>query len=206
MGFFTSLGGSTYTYDMFDTQIAILSDKYNQGFMGALSESSKSTTTPTRYPVEDASQVRSDHVHINPQTLSFSVVVSGNNTSTPQDVFLALRQLQESREPTTITTNLKSFDNMILDSVEGNVDSSANKAVINISATEVLVAGGAGGKSSECGGSGTCQNAQPQNPTQRMTKRRGRTHHKDIQVTKNTNAQSSKEWVFVDSGKVYNGY
>ena len=194
----------SYTYDQFNTQIAILSDKYQDAFMGVMSESAKSTTTATRYPVEDAQQIRADHVHINPQEISFTIVVSGNNTSTPQDVFLALRQLQESREVTDITTNLKSFPNMILESVDGKVDASANKAIITISAKEVLVAGETDGTSHDVGGSGTVANAKPRNPTQKRTKRRGRTHHKEVKVAKNTNVNSGKEWIFVD--KLQGGY
>jgi len=132
---------NVYSYDMFNTEISILSSHYMQGFMGVVSETSKSTTTVTRYPVETVQQIQSDHIHINPRSLNFSVIVSGSHYFTPNQAFSSIRNLQESRQPISIITNLHSFSNMIVTSLEGSNDPKSNQSVLNIKAEEVLVLG-----------------------------------------------------------------
>ena len=127
-----------FTYNQFNTQISILSGAYKYCYMGVISETTRSTTTPTHYPVESSRQIHADHVHINPRECEFTILVSGSHFFTPNQVYGALRALQEIREPVSIITNLDSLENMILTDINGSITPESNRAIINIRAVEVL--------------------------------------------------------------------
>jgi len=125
---------SCYTYGQYDTYISIISTGLIGGYMGAISESTRSSTQITHYPVED-NFILSDHVHIMPMEISFSIVVSGDGKY--DLVFNALRALQLSRVGVDITTNVTSYPNMILTDVSASNAAGIDRSIIDIKAVEV---------------------------------------------------------------------
>jgi len=125
---------SCYNFGQFDTYISIISTSFVGGYMGALSETSRSRTQITHYPVED-NFILSDHVHILPFEIDFSIIVSGD--AKYDLVFNALRALQLSRVGVDITTNVTSYPNMILTDVSANNTPAQDASIIDIKAVEV---------------------------------------------------------------------
>jgi len=123
-----------YSYNQFDTFISILSTGFTGGYMGTINESTTSKTAITHYPVEN-NFILSDHVHILPVEISFTIVVSGD--AKYDLVFNALRALQLSRIGVDITTNVLSYPNMILTEVTASNSAGVDKSTINIKAVEV---------------------------------------------------------------------
>ena len=123
-----------YSYGQFDTYISFISTGFIGGYMGAIDESTSSKTAITHYPVEN-NFILSDHVHILPMEISFTIVVSGDGMY--DLVFNALRALQLSRTGVDITTNVISYPNMILTDVTASNSAGVDKSIISIKAVEV---------------------------------------------------------------------
>lgn len=102
----------------------------------ALSEEHTFDSEVTEHPVEKGADI-SDHVRARPIEVTIDGVVSDTpigslaqrRTGVPSsDAFARLMQIRDAREPITIQTSLKTFENMILQSLSAPRDSSTGDA------------------------------------------------------------------------------
>lgn len=109
-----------------------------------VSESTNTSSTVTSNPVENGSDVN-DNIIINPMTFSISGIVSdtkvapfgGLNTlesfaseSTPsKDAWEDLLELQANRVPFTLITNLKAYDNVVLENLATTQDKETSNSL-----------------------------------------------------------------------------
>ena len=88
-------------------------------------EAHESEVSVTENPIEGGA-VSTDHATIQPKAISVSGFVldynpSGGGGDRMADLYSELVSLQEAREPATVKTRLKEYNNMILTSVVGGV-------------------------------------------------------------------------------------
>lgn len=109
-----------------------------------ISETTNTSSTITSNPVENGSDVN-DNIIMNPMTFSISGIVSdtkvspfgGLNTlssfasdSTPsRDAWEDLLELQADRTPFTLITNLKAYDNIVIEGLNTTQDKETSKAL-----------------------------------------------------------------------------
>jgi len=93
----------------------------------------------TSHPVEDGADI-TDHVRARPVTVSISGVVSDSPIGAvadqrvlgdvpSADAFTLLLEIRDAREPVTIQTNLRTFDNMVLTSLQVPQDASTGQSL-----------------------------------------------------------------------------
>lgn len=121
-----------------------------------ISESATATATITQNPVENGADVN-DHMIIQPMTFSMSGIVSdtpvkflggiyngGPNTGNDQSrtAWQALLDLHASKSPFTLEQGLKSYDNVVIQSLSVNQDKSNSRAIVfNASLKELIIVG-----------------------------------------------------------------
>ena len=106
-----------------------------------VSESAKTNTTITSNPVENGADVN-DHIIINPMTFSMSGIVSDTKVSlistiaaftkesSPSiEAWDALLELQASRIPFTLITNLKAYDNVVIENLAETQDKETSNSL-----------------------------------------------------------------------------
>ena len=116
-----------------------------------VNESAQASSTITANPVENGADVN-DHIIINPMAFTITCVVSdtkvqilgGFNTleqlasgdaftkdNTPsKDAWESLLELQAERIPFTLITNLKEYDNVVIENLSTNQDKDTSNALI----------------------------------------------------------------------------
>lgn len=122
-----------------------------------ISEGVSTSSTITQNPVEQGADV-SDHIIINPLSFAMSGIVSDTpvkflgglssglsllSGETPSvKAWDKLLQLQASREPFTLVTNLKEYDNVVIETLSTTQDKDTSK-MLNFSATmkEIILVG-----------------------------------------------------------------
>lgn len=79
-----------------------------------------SKLTLTQHPVETGANI-TDHSYVNPNELSLEIGMSdaaiGGSDGNSVSVYQALRKLQEDRKPLTVVTRLKTYRNMMIESI-----------------------------------------------------------------------------------------
>jgi len=128
-----------------------------------INESAQASATVTSNPVENGSDVN-DHIIINPMTFSMTGVVSdtkvaifgglntieqvasGNaftKTDTPsKEAWEELLELQADRTPFTLVTNLKSYDNVIIETLSSSQDKdTSNSLTFTAGMREIIFVG-----------------------------------------------------------------
>lgn len=100
-----------------------------------VTENHKRSCVATEYPVEDGS-VFTDHIHVNPDTLSITGVVGSSKIANQEggftrvfDVYQELSDLIDKKEPVTIVTGLKVYDNMVLENFSVDRDKSTGSSL-----------------------------------------------------------------------------
>jgi len=109
-----------------------------------VNESAQTNSTITSNPIENGADVN-DHIIINPMTFSITGIVSntkvsilgGLNTlesfasdSTPSaDAWEDLLELQTSRTPFTLITNLKAYDNVVIENLSESQDKDTSNSL-----------------------------------------------------------------------------
>lgn len=124
-----------------------------------ISESVQTSSTITTNPVENGADVN-DHIIINPMTFSMSGIVSDTKvgilgglntiesftrqTSPSQDAWEELLELQANRVPFTLVTNLKSYDNIVIENLSVTQDKdSSNSLNFTANLKEIIFVGSA---------------------------------------------------------------
>jgi hypothetical protein len=105
----------------------------------ALSETHSFESEVTEHPVENGADI-ADHVRARPISVQIDCVVSDtpigtlvssrSDTSLPSsDALAKLMQIRDEREPVTISTALRTYDNMVLQSLSIPVDATTGYAL-----------------------------------------------------------------------------
>jgi Dit-like phage tail protein len=122
-----------------------------------VNESVQTNSTITSNPVENGSDVN-DHIIINPMTYSISGIVSNtkvgflgglntlesftSDTTPSQDAWEDLLELQADRIPFTLVTNLKSYDNVVIENLATSQDKdSSNSLNFTANLREIIFVG-----------------------------------------------------------------
>ena len=103
-------------------------------------ERHEDTLTITDHPVEKGAEI-SDHAFKNPMSV---VITAGKGASdgdtVPKETYEALLDLQESREPFSIVTGKRDYENMLVQSISVTTDSDTeNVLMVILECREVII-------------------------------------------------------------------
>lgn len=116
----------------------------------SLNEGHSSTADVTQFPVEEGADI-TDHVRIKPETLSITGVVTNTpliflaslreSPTRAEEAYGKLRDILRAREPVSVITSLRQYENMVLTSMKTSRDASTGSVVnVQLDFQEIIVA------------------------------------------------------------------
>jgi hypothetical protein len=104
-----------------------------------LSETTNDTLTITRQPVQQGASI-TDHAYKEPTTLSMAINLKDNIGESLSEIYTDLLELQESREPITVSTPKRIYSSMLISSIGLTTDArTENVLAINISFAQIII-------------------------------------------------------------------
>ncbi|MDR1020511.1 MAG: hypothetical protein LBL73_07120 [Synergistaceae bacterium] len=98
------------------------------------------TLTITEHPVEKGAAI-SDHAYKNPMAVTVTAGMSGKTgDGVPTETYEKLLALQESREPFSIVTGKREYENMLLQGISVTTDAdTGNVLMVTLDCREVII-------------------------------------------------------------------
>ncbi len=116
----------------------------------SLNETHSSSVDVTQHPVEDGADI-TDHVRIKPETISITGVVTNTpliflasfreSPTRAEEAYETMRELLRNREPISVITTLRQYDNMILTNMQTSRDARTGNVVqCTLNFQEIIIA------------------------------------------------------------------
>jgi hypothetical protein len=116
----------------------------------SLNETHSGSVDVTQHPVEEGADI-TDHVRIKPETLSITGIVSNTpliflaslreSPTRAEEAYEKLRDILRTREPISVITTLRQYENMVLTSMQTNRDASTGNVVnVTLNFQEIIIA------------------------------------------------------------------
>lgn len=102
-------------------------------------ENTNDTLTITKQPVQQGAAI-TDHAYKEPTTLSMSICFRDNPLESLSSIYQDLLDLQSAREPFTVVTPKRVYDNMLIAVLLNNTDKNTENCLqIDLTLQEVLI-------------------------------------------------------------------
>lgn len=104
-----------------------------------ISENTNDTLTITKQPVQQGASI-SDHAYKEPTTLSMTIYFRDNPLQSLSAIYQEFLDLQEAREPFSVVTPKRVYDNMMLAVIINNTDKSTENCIsLTLTLQEVII-------------------------------------------------------------------
>lgn len=104
-----------------------------------VSENTNDTVTITKQPVQQGASI-TDHAYKEPTTLTMEIYFRDNPLESLSAIYKDLQDLQNAREPFTVTTPKRVYDNMLIAVLGNQTDKLTENCLrINLSLQEVII-------------------------------------------------------------------